>query len=73
MVALYGNNMCASAQKRPCETTRPWAYFIHMFAGQWARDGRDTIKQLLIKKEVLAKRLARRQAMAGNDFPKRGQ
>jgi hypothetical protein len=29
-----------------------------MFTGQRAGDGRDTIKQLLIKKEVLAKRLA---------------
>jgi hypothetical protein len=58
VVTLNGNNMCAGAQKRPCEATGPRAYLIHMFTGQRARDGRDTIKQLLIKKEVLAKRLA---------------
>jgi hypothetical protein len=41
-----------------------------MLADQGAGDGRDTIKQFLIKKEVLAKRLAGGQSMAGNNIPK---
>jgi len=58
-------------EKRPSETAGPRADLIDALAGQIAGDGRDARQQLPIQDEVLAKRLARAEAMPRDDFAQR--
>lgn len=56
------------AKQRSGKSTWSWADFEHLLALQLAGKLGDSIEQLLIEKEILAQRLGRLQAVAGDDF-----
>jgi hypothetical protein len=60
---------CAPARSRArVRPPGPGADFQHLGALKLARDRGDTVEQVLVEQEVLAQRLAGRQAMAGDHF-----
>ena len=67
-VHLDRRYICARAQQCASQPAGSGANFQHCLSGEIARNCRDAGQQLLVEQEVLAERLAGREAVAGNDF-----
>jgi hypothetical protein len=70
-VALDGDDPCASIEQGARQAARAGADLIDSVALADIGNGGDAGKQVAIENEILAKRLGRRQAVAGNDFAQR--
>jgi len=73
-VLLDGKHMARALQKQPArEAAGTGADFEHVALRQVARLSRDLGGEVEIEQEILPQRLARREAMRGNDAGKRRQ
>ncbi len=73
MVPFDRQNIGAGAQQCARQATGAGADFIDILSLERSGDGGNAVEQLFVEQEILTECFAGRQAMAGDNIPKRGQ